>query len=182
MKKLIIGMILFFCIASLSIGQNCNGGQRVAKKVWSKTGKWTSPTSFIPFVGGFKLKKAAWNSIVGNSSATWGPRHIEEKEIENGTVHGGTKRTFVSDPQFYDTAKITINKTGGRGRTVVLVCEHNDRGQTVSVDEYEFPNSGLMSSKVFVIPNVRGKILSVTISCKNAIRSFTYNCELENYD
>lgn len=182
MKKMIIGLIAILFICSQGYAQNCNAGARVADRVWAHTGGWTNPVSFVPFANMFKVKKTVWNGIVGNSSATWGPRNIVVDKKEFGTVQAGTKRTFVSNPLFYNKAKITINKTGGRGRTVVLVCTHDSFGNSEAVREYEFANSGLSSSKVFHVPNVRGKIVSVAISCKTAFRSFTYDAKLENFD
>lgn len=180
--SIILSIIILLLSCSNTYAQNCNAGARIAQKAWQETGKWTNPVSLIPFTTHFKIKKTVWNAIVGNSSATWGPRNIDLDTPEHGTVHGGTKRTFVTDPLFYENATITLNKTGGRGRTVVLVCTHDDRGNSEGVREYTFVNSGLNSSKTFNIPNVRGKIVSIAISCKTSLRSFSYNVEIVNED
>lgn len=181
-KKIALTLSFLFIFSILAIAQNCNAGNRIARKVWQRTGAWTNPVSLVPFTNQFKIKKKVWNAIVGNSSATWGPRHINLNKKESGTVHGGTKRTFVSDPLFYNNARIKLDKTGGRGRTLVLICTHDDDGTSRGVQEYEFQNSGTTSSKTFRIPNVRGKIVSISISCKTALRSFTYGVKLENYN
>jgi len=182
MKKSIIVLVAFLCMSTYSYAQNCNAGSRIANRAWNQTGPWTNPVSIVPFVTQFKIKQAIWNTIVGNSQARWGARHIEIDKKATGTVQGGTKRTFVSNPLFYDNLKITLNKTGGRGRTVVLVCTHDSDGNSEAIREYTFQNSALSSSKQFQIPNIRGKIVSIAISCKTALRSFTYDIELENKD
>lgn len=175
----VLVLLFAFGIGTLT-AQNCNAGKRIASKVWAKTGKWNNTIQFIPFKTQFNIKKHTWNLIVGNSSARWGPRHLPLSQVQTGTVHAGTKRTFVTDPLFYETMVIQINKTSGRGRTIVLVCEHSDSGASTPIAEYTFENTSMLSSKTFTLNNVRGKIISVAISGKTALRSLSYTIEATN--
>ena len=159
---------------------SCNQGKKIAENTWEKWGPWKPNISLVPFKNGVQQLRQHWNWIASNGVGTVGPRRLEIKDgSENGTILGQTQSTFVTHPSFEDNVKITIEKTDGRAATSVVICTHNRNGSMENIVNYEFPNNKNAQSKVFNIPNARGKIIIVAMRNKSVGNKFTYRIKAD---
>ncbi len=176
MKKLILltGIILF-TFSFQGISQNCNQGEKLAKKTWQKWGPWKPNISLIPFKNKVTKIKNVWNWIASNGGANIGPRLLElDGGNEQGSITGQTKRTFVTPPSFDNKVEITINKYDGKAKTGVVICVQGRDGVTRQRASYEFPNNKNGKVKKFVLNNVKGKIIIIAMKNKSVGNKFKY--------
>jgi hypothetical protein len=178
--------LLAFLLANMATfslsAQNasCDQGKKIAENTWEKWGPWKPNISLVPFKNGVKQLRQHWNWIASNGVGTVGPRRLEINDgSENGTILGQTQRTFVTHPAFEDNVKVKIDKTDGRAATSVVICTHSQNGIMQNIVSYEFPNNKDAQSKVFNIPNARGKIIIVAMRNKSVGNKFTYTIKAD---
>lgn len=154
---------------SISYGQSCQNGTKLAKKIFAKK-EHAMPSNV------FAIYLDVYNEIVaGNSSARIGSRYLGiDKSSERGTVMGQTMRTFVTHPSVDGTVEIIVEKTGGKAKTGVMVCAYSKNGANRSLPVYEFPNGKAKSTKKFTVRNAKDKIIIVSIKNKSVGNKFHY--------
>ncbi|MHC4106424.1 MAG: hypothetical protein ACYSR9_15900 [Planctomycetota bacterium] len=75
-----------------------------------------------------------WNSKVNNSWATIGPRRLTMEDNHTGNLVGTGGRKFVTFPLFdRNSVTITIDETGGKGKTSVTVCKIDADNQKTNI-------------------------------------------------
>lgn len=126
----------------------------------------------------FAIYRDIYNHIAGrNSKWQIGSRYLgigANRPTETGTVMGQTSRTFVTHPSENNRAIITLEKTGGKAKTSVVVCVINKNGSSRSLPVYTFSNGNGTSTKRFTVNNVKDKIIVVSIKNKSVGNKFKY--------
>ncbi len=99
---------------------------------------------------------------------------------KSGNVIGNTVGKYTSQKKACkNTAKVKVNKTGGKARTTVLVYTSNTKNGTGTLaDSYEFPNGNKKSSKTLNISNCNGKFIRVEVKNRSAANTFKYNLNI----
>ncbi|HHC78981.1 MAG TPA: hypothetical protein ENK46_03800 [Flavobacteriia bacterium] len=181
MKKItVLFVIALFAFSIQTEAQNCNQGAKLAKKTWQKWGPWKPNITLNPFKASVQHVKNVWNWIAANGGANIGPRFIEIGEgIQQGTITGQTKRTFVTHPSFNNTAIITINKYDGRAETGVVVCVQGKDGVTTQKTFYTFQNSRNGKVKKITVNHVKGKIIIIAMKNKSVGNKFKYRIKVD---
>ncbi len=187
MKKVIILSAIALFVFSFQIeAQTCNQGERLARKTWQKWTQNKPPTFLLPGLyyamkHDVQVLKNSWDWIAQNGGKKIGPRLLEIDEgIQTGNIQGQTKRTFVTNPSFYNKVKITINKFDGRAETGVRICVQGKDGVTQSKKFYTFQNSRNGKNKSFILDNVRGKIIIIAMKNKSVGNKFKYRIKAES--
>ena len=124
-----------------------------------------------------------WNKMAGNSWAKLGHRSLTVGSSETGTIVGPGDRTFMTPvPLSYDTVKLTLEETDGKGETYVEVCLNNGSGKCTKVKSTTFNEDKAGKSghgKIEVnIDNAKGKYLVVLLNGKSVTNKFEYKISL----
>jgi len=153
----------------------CSSAASAVAAMWNSYGVW-SPDVTVQAYGVLATDAIRkWNQQAGSSWASIGPRNLSLKNrSSNGTILGQTNRTFVTVPSRANTIKITIRKTDGRAKTGVTICTQSKNGTRRTVKSYTFNNSKQAASKVFTIPNAKGKVISVNMRNYSVGNKFKY--------
>jgi hypothetical protein len=172
-------VFLMFAMAGLTVAQNnasCNQGQKIAENIWERFGPWKPNITLNSWKSSVNKVRTGWNWIASNGVVNVGPRLLEVNEgHESGTIMGQTQRTFVTPPNFEDNVTVTIVKTHGKAQADVTICLQSQNGQMTNVVQYTFPNSKRALSKIFQVPNARGKVLVVAMRNNSVGNRFVYD-------
>lgn len=119
-----------------------------------------------------------WNAAFKNSNLTIGPRSIEFKSTESGTIIAGTKRTFISTRSANkDFATVTIKKRGGKAATVTI-CTVDARGVRTQRASTTFSaDSKNGTSRTLPIKNVKGEAIVIQVDA-HKMNKFAYDVSL----
>lgn len=178
-------VMLFFASTTMAIAQNCNQGERLAQKTWEKWGPWQPSIDLTGMQNGINKVKNAWNWIAQNGGATIGPRFLEiNGVVEDGSIAGQTKRTFVTHPSAEDDLVLTINKYDGKAETGVVVCSMGYDGVLHNLLTYTFPNGNQTQTKSFRIKgdgslSIRGQVIIVAMRNKSVGNKFKYRIKIQ---
>lgn len=122
---------------------------------------------------------AKWNSLVGNTWASLGPRPLTFGTKLKGTVVSTGGRVFITPaplPAHTDEVEIKLEKTGGKGKTSVTVCKISANGKAEQLWSFTIDsgdeNEGKTWSRKF--KNLNGYILSVHLDCKSLSKKLEY--------
>ncbi|MCL4789887.1 MAG: hypothetical protein KJ070_24425, partial [Verrucomicrobia bacterium] len=122
---------------------------------------------------------AKWNSLVGNTWASLGPRPLTFGTKLKGTVVSTGGRVFITPaplPAHTDEVEIKLEKTGGKGKTSVTACKISANGKAEQLWSFTIDpgdeNEGKTWSRKF--KNLNGYILSVHLDCKSLSKKMEY--------
>ena len=118
-----------------------------------------------------------WNSAVGNSWATIGPRRLTP-EVQSGTIQGQTARTFVGVAPVFSRTTVTVDKEGGQAPTEVTVCAYDRDGRSEVIARRSFArgrNTDLGPERLDVT-GANGRMIAVNINGNptNPLNRFEY--------
>lgn len=182
MKRNILIQVLAFSLMmafSFSTAQaqtpQCSSAASAVAGMWNSYGVW-SPSVTVQAYGTLATDAIRkWNRLAGNSWGSIGPRHLSLKnKSATGTILGQTNRTFVTVPSHGNTVKIILRKTDGRAKTGVTICTQTKSGTRRTVKSYTFNNSKAAMTKTFIIPNAKGKVISVNMRNYSVGNKFKY--------
>lgn len=99
---------------------------------------------------------------------------------KSGNVLGNTVGKYTSSKKACkNSAKVKVNKTGGRARTTILVYVSSSRNGTGTLKQsYEFPNGTRKSSKTINVSGCNGKFIRVEVKNRSAANTFKYNLSI----
>lgn len=99
---------------------------------------------------------------------------------KSGNVVGNTVGKYTSTKKACkNTAKVKVNKTGGRARTTILVYVSSTKNGTGTLKQsYEFPNGNRNSSKTINVSGCNGKFVRVEVKNRSAANTFKYNLRI----
>lgn len=175
-KSLIMGMI--FIMSSFSLQAQtpkCSNAASAVAEMWNSYGVWSPSVSAQVYASLVRDAVRKWNQRAGNSWASIGPRHLTLNNRQaTGTIMGQTNRTFITEPAHGNSVRITLRKTDGRAKTGVTICTQTKNGSRRTVHSYTFNNGNRPQSKTFIIPNARGKVISVNMRNYSVGNKFKY--------
>lgn len=175
-KSLILGMI--FIMSSFSLKAQtpkCSSAAAAVAEMWNSYGVWSPSVSAQVYASLVRDAVRKWNQRAGNSWASIGPRHMTLNNRQaTGTILGQTNRTFITEPAHGNSVRITLKKTDGRAKTGVTICTQTKNGTRRTVHSYTFNNGNYTRTKTFVIPNARGKVISVNMRNYSVGNKFKY--------
>lgn len=130
-----------------------------------------------------KLRKA-WRKLAKNSWATIGPRELRWGRKEKGKLVGTGGRMFVASlPASKRKVKITVRKTGGKGKAGVAICAISPgSGDGVRLAKRVFDKGKGTEKWTYTVDNAFGKNLMVHFDGKSVARSFSYTVEAVQID
>lgn len=180
--KCSLSLVLCFFLFSTNVSAqtpNCSSSAGVVSKMWQA---WNDlgvgEASLLPnatYVSRAAQAIRNWNSLVGNSWATIGPRDLLiNNRSESGTIWGQTNRTFITPPSRNNSVTITLRKTDGKAKTGVTICTTDSRNNRRTVHSYTFNSGNYTRTKTFVIPNARNKVISVNMRNYSVGNKFKY--------
>lgn len=120
-----------------------------------------------------------WNSLVGNTWATLGPRALTLNTALSGTLVSTGGRVFLTAaplPANTDEVTLKLKKTGGKGKTSVAVCKvsahgHADQIWSFTIDAGD-DNEDQTWSRTF--QNMDGYVLCVHLDCQSVAKKMAY--------
>ncbi len=203
MKHLTISVLaiaLLFSVSSQSHAQNCNSAASVVADIWTKVhdvaieigcGGARAMTAgnlnySLCFNTAGKLNDLTgnlvqfWNSQVNNSWATVGPRRLDLNQNHTGTLVSTGGRKFVSLPVLNkNSITVTIDETGGKGKTSVTVCKINKNNQKTNIGTKWFNDSKQKKKKsnekqTFTVNGAKDHIVTVHMDGKSVGNTFKY--------
>lgn len=203
MKKffsfVLIGTLFLFISFSPLKAQSCNSGTKVVSDIWDKTYSVAILVGCIPanalaatvsyagcvattnFINTVTTKLIQfWNANANNSWATIGPRQLKLNKNLTGNLVGTGGRLFVSFPVFNkNSIKVTIDETGGRGKTSVVVCKVNQNKQHTKVATKWFNDTNQRKNKTnehreVIVNGVKNHIITVHLDGKSVGNTFKY--------
>jgi hypothetical protein len=196
--SLTLAVALLLSISNQSQAQNCNSAASVVADIWSKVHD-------VAIQGGCIAADAAgyvnydacfntvtkindltgklvtfWNSKVNNSWATIGPRKLDLNQWHTGNIVGTTGRKFVSFPVLNaNSITVTIEETGGKGKTSATVCKINAAGIKTNIGTQWFNDDQAAKNKsneinTFTINGAKNQIITIHLDGKSVGNSFNY--------
>lgn len=181
-QSLALSLIMFFSFSSAQAQTpKCSSAASAVAAMWNAYGVWTPSVTAQAYgtLATDAIRK--WNRKAGNSWGTIGPRHLSLKnKTATGTILGQTNRTFITVPSRGNTVRITLRKTDGRAKTGVTICTQTKNGSRKTVKSYTFNNSRQPMSKTFVVPNAKGKVISVNMRNYSVGNKFKYTIKASN--
>jgi hypothetical protein len=124
-----------------------------------------------------------WNQLVGDGSATIGPRDLPFDETEKGKLVGTSGRMYISLPLPTDSAEVTITERDGKAKTSVVVCEHTPDGKfhevkTVWFNQDDRAKDDRSETRTVSLEGLRGRPISVHLDAKSVANTFEYAVRL----
>jgi len=197
--KTVLLTIFSFSLLSNIQAQNCNSAARVVSDIWDEVEVQANKMKVQCKESNYrKLIKCAvgngaiftskmvrfWNRMAGNSWAAVGPRKLDYNSSYNGNILGTTGRMYITpSPLNTNTASVTINEVGGKGKIGFTVCVTDMFGNTQQLARRYFNDTNqrkrnTRESRTVNIPNARYKLISVHMDGKSLGKSFKYNIRL----
>lgn len=120
--------------------------------------------------------KTFWNTMVGNSWATIGPRDLQLGADLKGTVINPGERRFVSSVPVidYDNMTVKIDKRGGQAETSIQISKLDAQGKCSDLFTETVPSGSGAYSKTFSLSEVRGSVITVRLTPKGLGRKLEY--------
>ncbi len=180
--KCSLSLVICFFLFNTSVSAqtpSCNSSAAVVSKMWKA---WNDlgvgNASLLPnatYVARAAQAVNGWNSLVGNSWATIGPRDLRfNNRSESGIIMGQTNRTFITPPARNNTVTITLRKTDGKAKTGVTICTTDINNNRRTVHSYTFNNGNYTRTKTFTIHNARNKVISINMRNYSVGNKFRY--------
>lgn len=177
--------LLFFILSSCSLFNlkaqtpGCNSSAVLVTKMWEAWHDFvgdinTTLYNYQDYISKVPLIVNKWNQKVGNSWATIGPRSLKFNDSETGNIVGQTNRTFITIPSFDSTVSIRIRKTDGRAKCGVTICVSGENGSRQIIHSYTFESGNRLQTKNFILPNVKGKVISINMRNYSVGNTFKY--------
>lgn len=166
-KIIFLMVVVLFTGVTTSSAQtpNCHSSAKFVSKMWDSF-KGKIPSNYNQYLQKADAAIQDFNAGVANNGwGTIGPRamKIPTGGVMRGTVIGGTNRMFISPPAFHNNVKITLRKLGGKAKTGVSICIRDKKGALVRVQDYHFPKGRYKRNIDLIVPNAKGKVVSVNI-------------------
>lgn len=119
-----------------------------------------------------------WNKAFKNGNLTIGPRNIDFRKTESGTIIAGTKRTFISTrASTKDHVVVDVTKRGGKAATVT-VCEIDANGARMQLHKITLGKNVKNGTRAeFVVGGVKGKVIVVQVDAMKRYK-FAYNVDI----
>lgn len=195
---LALAIAILFSVTSQSHAQNCNSAASVAADIWGKVHNVAIQGGCVAAQAAGYINYAAcyntaskindltnklvqfWNAKVNNSWATIGPRRLTLNQNHTGTLVSTGGRKFVSFPVLNkNSVTITINETGGKGKTSVTVCKINANNQKTNIGTKWFNDTKKKKKKsnekhTFTVNGAKNRIITVHMDGKSVGNTFKY--------
>lgn len=116
-----------------------------------------------------------WNSLVGNSPLTIGPRRLDFDSDLKGTVINPGERRFISLPIIdYDKMTVSITKQGGQAETELTISKLDAQGKCTELVHEDIPKGTGNYARSFSFDEVRGSVIIVRLTPKGLGRKLEY--------
>lgn len=195
---LLVVVMLLSLTVKQSYAQNCNSAASVAADIWGKVHNVAiqggcaaaQAAGYVDYASCFNTATKIndltgklvqfWNSKVNNSWATIGPRRLNLNQNLTGTIVSTGGRKFVSFPILNkNSVRITIDETGGKGKTSVTVCKINKNNQKTNVGTKWFNDTSQKKKKTnekrtFTVNGAKNQIITVHMDGKSVGNTFKY--------
>ena len=76
---------------------------------------------------------------------------------------GLVKHTYISALSEFEKVEINIQRKSGQANPKIYICVHDMNGTSQQRAEYEFVDAVNAKTKKFILNNVKGKMISVTL-------------------
>lgn len=173
--------------------QSCNSAAQVTADLWNiwddfyddicSRNEWNCLIAHEQQIKDNTIQQ--WNQLVGSSWATIGPRRLDFNRNHTGTIVGTAGRMFVSLQSFSTPVTITIDETGGRGKTSVVVCRVDSQNRRTQIATRWFNDTNARKNKsderrTVRVDNAQGRIVTVHFDGKSVGNSFSYRIRASN--
>ena len=172
MKQLLC-ILLFFGIATSNFAQECSEDIKQISGLWESLTLENALNDPESLTSGFdSAKKNLSKSLGGLSLKSNTPKLLSSKgKPKKGTLKKNKKKTYVTYMAPKETMEITITGNNDLAGLEVVICSHTKAKLTENLQTHTLAMGE--TSKSFVLENVKGKVLSISLKNSGEKAQFT---------
>tara|TARA_R100000935_G_C2842059_1_gene171986 strand:+ start:30333 stop:30884 length:552 start_codon:yes stop_codon:yes gene_type:complete len=156
-------LIVFFSLTFSLYAQECSEDFKQIEGLWENLSLENALNDPESITSGFdSVKGSLTKSLGGLSFKSNTPKLLSTKgKPKNGTIKKNKKKTYVTYMAPKETMEIVIQSAENLAGLEVVICSHTKTNMTENLDSYTLAAGD--SSKSFVLENVKGKVLSISL-------------------
>ena len=170
--------LLCSCLFSVALqAQECSEDFKQIDGLWSKLTLENAINDPESLSSDFDALKGSLTSSLGGLSLKGNaPKFLASSgKAKKGTIKNGKKKTYVTYMAPRETMEINLVGTNDLSGLEVVICAHAKSSMAKNLEVYTFTNAE--NSKSFLLENVKGQVLSVSLKHSGKKAQFTISAK-----